>query len=74
MPQTYAVYRNVVVGALAQWLESDTPEAKATRAALRQKLAQMRDHDGRRHLRIAAWNVFVQAAQLREQKQRLSIE
>jgi hypothetical protein len=43
---------------------------KAEQERLRQRLAQMRDTDGRMHLRIAAWNVFVEAAGLREKQQR----
>ena len=38
---TYAVYRSVIVRALAQWLESDKLEAKATQEELRQKLARI---------------------------------
>jgi HEAT repeat protein len=67
---THAVYRTVVVGALARWLASDKPEVKADQERLRQRLAQMRDTDRRVHLRIAAWNVFVEAAKLREEQQR----
>ncbi len=67
---THAVYRNVVVGAMARWLVSDKLEAKATQASLKQRLEQMRDTDKRLHLRIAAWKVFVEAAELRENRQR----
>lgn len=62
---THAVYRTVVVGALARWLASDKPEVKADQERLRQRLAQMRDSERHTHLRIAAWNVFVEAAELR---------
>jgi hypothetical protein len=62
---THAIYRDVIIGAMAQWLVSDKPEAKATRIELKRKLEQMRDGDKQLHLRIAAWNVFVEAAELR---------
>jgi hypothetical protein len=72
---TYAVYRDVVVGALAQWLVSDKPKAKAERAWLRSELERMRDKDKdkRLHLRIGAWNVFIEAAQLREKQEQATI-
>jgi hypothetical protein len=65
---TYAVYRNLLVTAMARWLVSDTPEAKATQAALRQRLETMRASDKRLHLRIAAWNALAQAAELAAKK------
>jgi hypothetical protein len=65
---THAVYRTVVVGALARWLASDKQEMKADQERLRQWLAQMRDTDRRTHLRIAAWNVFVEAAKLQAKR------
>lgn len=67
---TLVNYRNVIVGALAHLLASDKPEAKPHQEALKQRLEAMRDWDRRLHLRIAAWNVFVEAAKLREEKQK----
>lgn len=67
---TYAVYRHVVVGALAQWLVSETTEAKQSQQALGKQLVRIWEQDQRLHLRIAAWRVFVQAAALWEERQR----
>ncbi len=75
---TYAIYRDVVVSALAQWLvEKPTGKAKEARLAmadaareqLTKTLEQMRGNDPQLHLRIAAWNVFVKAAELREKQE-----
>jgi hypothetical protein len=62
---THAVYRDVAVGALARWLVSD----KQNEQRLRGELEQLRKRGGL-HLRIAVWNVLVEAAQLREQQER----
>lgn len=62
---TFAVYRDMVVGAMARVLASNDPKAKAEQARLREELQRLRG-DGRLHLRIAAWKVFVEAAELRD--------
>jgi hypothetical protein len=67
---TYAVYRDVVEGALARWLVSEK-SPKGVRNGLEQELRRMQRQDPRLHLRVAAWNVFAEAAQLRDkQKQK----
>jgi HEAT repeat protein len=63
---TYAVYRDVVVEALAQWLVSKDEKAIVEREALTKELEIMRDNDSWLHLRMAAWNVFIKEAELRE--------
>jgi hypothetical protein len=65
---TYAVYRRVIVEAIALWLVSKKPEAQPKQQTLRERLAYTRDHDSRLHVRIAAWNVFMREAALRTQK------
>lgn len=72
--RSYAAYRSVVIGALARWLASDKPKALKEHSNLRQKLEESRDHDHRLHLRIAAWRVFVEFADLREQREQLRDE
>src|SRR5262249_19391211 len=62
---THAVYRDVVVGALARRLVSDQQNA----ARLKEELERLRKGDAL-HLRIAAWKVLAAAAELRaHQKQ-----
>jgi hypothetical protein len=63
-----AVYRQVIVGALARLLVLNRSNAKITEAELRQELQQLRSKEHRTHCRIAVWNVFVEAAKLREQE------
>lgn len=61
-----AVYRHVVVSALAQWLTPDKPKPDAHQDVIIHKLEEMRDNDKRLHLRIAAWDVFSEAAERKE--------
>lgn len=65
---TFAVYRRLLVTAMARWLVSDSEIAKKTQAGLEQRLIQMRDTDKRLHLRIAAWDALAEAARLKEEK------
>jgi hypothetical protein len=62
----HAVYRHVVISALAQWLTSDKPKPDAHQDVIIHKLEEMRDNDKRLHLRIVAWDVFFEAAERRE--------
>jgi HEAT repeat protein len=62
----HAVYRHVVISALAQWLTPDKPKPDAHQDVIIHKLEEMRDNDKRLHLRIAAWDVFSEAAERRE--------
>jgi hypothetical protein len=56
---TDAVYRDVVTGAIARWMSLGEPE----RSRMEERLRPLRQ--GRLvHLRIAAWNAFVEAAEL----------
>jgi hypothetical protein len=59
-------YRDVVVGAIAQWLASDSPKAKLDQVWLRQELESMRTRNSQYHLRIAAWDTLLEAHLLRD--------
>jgi HEAT repeats len=65
---TYAVYRQVVVGAMTKWLVSKQPEAVATQDKLRERLETMRDQETRLYLRIAAWDTLTAATNLRNRQ------
>jgi len=62
----HAAYRHVVIIALAQWLTPNKPKSDARQDVIIHKLEEMRDNDKRLHLRIAAWDVFSEAAERRE--------
>jgi hypothetical protein len=66
---THAVYRDVVVGALAQQLVSDQQNA----ARLKEELERLRKGDAL-HLRIAVWKVLVEAAELRAQPKQPQVQ
>ncbi len=63
---TNAVYRHVVISALAQWMVPDKPKPGGNQDVIRHKLEEMRDYDKRLHLRIAAWDTLSEAAARRE--------
>jgi HEAT repeat protein len=63
---TNHAYREIFIHAMARWLDSEKPETKAMKEALRQKLEWTRDHDQYEPLRTAAADVFVEAARLKE--------
>ncbi len=67
---TYAIYRDVVVGAMARLLVSSERGAVITQAALTQRLEQVRGKDKRLHLRVVARKVFAEADELREKQRR----
>lgn len=63
---TCAVYRQIVVTAIAYWLVSQK-QHPAMQTALKQRLETMRgDINAPAHLRIAAWDAFVLAADFRD--------
>ncbi len=60
---TYAVYRDVAVGALARWMASERQDQPQIRSEL-EKLRR----SNMLHLHMAAWNVRAEAAELREKQ------
>jgi hypothetical protein len=64
----------VAEGALARWLISDKPEAKAEQTLLRERLDTMREQDSQYQLRVAAWTALIEATRLKDNPKTASDE